>query len=74
MQCSYTYTVTTIIQTPNGEEEVTTTKTAYAFDSDGNQWKEECVKKDESFTIEAAYQTVEATTLLDDFDYVCVEK
>ena len=73
-QCSYTYTETVIIQTPNGEEEVVYTRTAWVYDEDTLQFKEECIKKDESFTIEQAYQDFEATTTLDNFEYTCVDK
>jgi hypothetical protein len=73
-QCSYTYTETVIIQTPNGEEEVVNTKTGWVYDEDTLLFKEECIKQDESFTIEQAYEDFAATTTLDNFSYTCVDK
>ena len=58
-KCSYTYTVTSIVQTVNGEEEVTTTYTDVVMHSDTSlddqTFDSECIKGDESFTIEQAY-------------------
>lgn len=73
MQCSYTYTTTTIQQTVNGEQEVITTHESWIIDTGDLYLKEECIKKDESFTIEARYQLFADTTTLDDFEYTCVE-
>lgn len=74
MKCHYTYTVTTIEQTLNGEQEVVTTYTAYYYDPvDSVYVKDECIKGDESFTIDATYQKVADTATLDNFDFVCTE-
>ena len=70
-RCSYTYTVTTIVSTPNGEEEQTETKTGFITDSTGAAWTEECVKGSEEFSIEDAYEAEEATSTLDDFAFTC---
>jgi len=70
-RCSYTYTVTTIVSTPNGEEEQTETKNGWVTDSTGAAWSEECIKNSEEFSIEAAYEAEKAITSLDDFEYTC---
>jgi hypothetical protein len=70
-RCSYTYTVTTIVSTPNGEEEVTETKTGWVQDSLGAGWSEECVKGETEFTIEAAYEAEKLSSSLDNFDFSC---
>ncbi len=72
MKCSYTYTVTTIQQTVNGEQEVVTSYTGYATSGD-TIYDDECVKSGESFTIEQYYLDKQDTTVLDDFAYTCVE-
>lgn len=71
MKCSYTYTVTTIQQTVNGEEEVVTTYEGWVKLNDTTYFTEECIKGDESFTIESQYILFADTTTLDDFDYSC---
>ncbi|MBK6952026.1 MAG: hypothetical protein IPH24_08240 [Crocinitomicaceae bacterium] len=71
MSCSYTYTVTTIEQTVNGEKEVVTTYTGYVKINDSTYFDEECIKGDESFTIESQYILFANTTTLDDFAYTC---
>lgn len=73
MRCSYTYTVTTIQQTVNGEQEVVTTYESWVKINDSTYFDEECLKKDESFSIEAAYQIKGDTTTLDDYTYTCEE-
>ncbi|MBI3134670.1 MAG: hypothetical protein HYZ14_08370 [Bacteroidetes bacterium] len=73
MKCSYTYTVTTIEQTVNGEEEVVTTYTGYLQDTDTTYLKDECVKSDEEFTIDDKYSVLSDTTTLDNFEYTCTE-
>ncbi|MCG8575824.1 MAG: hypothetical protein MI810_13135 [Flavobacteriales bacterium] len=72
-RCSYTYTETTIIQTPNGEEEQTVEKSGILNDDDGAAFGEECIKRDESFTIEDFYEAAKAESTLDNFDYECVD-
>lgn len=74
MRCSYTYTVTTIQQTVNGEQEVVTTYEGWVPKNDSVDFDEECVKKGESFTIETQYQLFADTTTLDDFQYTCTEQ
>lgn len=72
-QCSYKYTNTSIVVTPNGEEVVVDTLTGYILDEDGLPWSEECIKenKGEVFTIEDAYEEESLETTLDDFTYSC---
>lgn len=70
-RCSYTYTVTEINQTLNGEEEVVTERTGVLEGPDGETFAEECIKKDETFTIEQWYQGKADTTNLDNFDFTC---
>ncbi|MBD3638579.1 MAG: hypothetical protein HUJ25_14595 [Crocinitomicaceae bacterium] len=72
-QCSYTYDETVIIQTVNGEEEHTTQKSGVLQGPDGETFGEECIKKDESYTIDQWYQNKKDTTNLDNFKYTCVE-
>jgi hypothetical protein len=74
MTCSYTYTITTIQQTVNGEEEVVTTYESWVKINDSTYFDEECIKGDESFTIESQYILFADTTTLDDFDYTCTER
>ena len=73
MKCSYTYTVTTIEQGVNGEEEVVTTYTGYVRDTDSTALQDECIKGDEDFTIDDKYSFFADTTTLDNFDYTCTE-
>lgn len=73
-QCNYTYTKTTINQTPNGEEEVVTTHTGYILNEDGAPWTEECVKSDETPSIQAAYEAEAEVSTLPDFTVNCVDK
>ena len=70
-QCSYTYTKTSIVQTVNGEEEVTKSYNGVLSGPDGQTFSEECIKKDETFTIEQWYQAKQDTTVLDDFQFTC---
>lgn len=72
-RCSYSYTITTIQQTVNGEQEVVTTHQGWVLAPDSTLFTEECVDKDESFTIETAYQIKGDTTVLDDYTYTCEE-
>jgi hypothetical protein len=74
MSCSYTYTITTIEQTVNGEKEVVNTYKGWVPKNDSVDFDEECVKKGESFTIETQYQFFADTTTLDDFEYTCTEQ
>lgn len=74
MKCSYTYTITTIQQTVNGEQEVVTTYTGYIITEDSTLFSEECIKKDESFTIESSYQLKGDTTTLDNYKYTCTQQ
>lgn len=71
--CSYTYTKTTIVQTINGEETTKETLTSYVVDTDGSQLKQECIKNNETFSIELAYDLEKENTTLEDFEYVCVD-
>ena len=73
MTCSYTYTSTEIIQTLNGEEEVTTEHSGVLSDSTGETFSQECIKenKGEQFTIEQFYQNKADTTVLDNFQVTC---
>lgn len=73
MKCSYTYTVTTIQQGVNGEEEVVTTFTGYVKDTDSTFLQDECIKGESEFTIDDAYQEFADTTTLDNFEYTCTE-
>ena len=72
-RCSYTYTVTEIQQTINGEQEVVSERTGVLEGPDGETFSEECIKesKDESFTIEQWYQNKADTTVLDNFAFTC---
>lgn len=72
--CSFTYTITTIEQGVNGEEEVKTTVNGTLTDENGLPLNEECIKNEESFTIEQVYQTKKDTTVLDDFDFTCEDR
>ncbi|MFT4600932.1 MAG: hypothetical protein ACI857_001109 [Arenicella sp.] len=72
-RCSYTYDVTTIVQGVNGEEEVKSTITGTLFEEDGSTFGDECIKKEESFTIDQVYQSKKDTTVLDNFDFTCAD-
>ncbi|MCB9222780.1 MAG: hypothetical protein R2780_10620 [Crocinitomicaceae bacterium] len=72
-RCSYKYTVTTIQQTVNGEVEKTDTLSGILQDESGANFSEECIKKDQEFTIEQYYQNKKDTTLLDNFSFTCVD-
>lgn len=73
MKCSYTYTVTTIEQGVNGEEEVVTTYTGYLKDTDSTYLQDECIKDGSDFTIDDKYSLLSDTTTLDGFKYTCTE-
>jgi hypothetical protein len=70
-RCTYTYEETTIEQGVNGEEEKVTVITGSLFNEDGTSFREECIKNDESYTIEQFYQAKMDTTVLDNFTFVC---
>lgn len=70
-KCSYTYTITTIEQTVNGEQEVVTTYESWVKIDDSTYFDEECIKGDDSFTIESHYLDKGDTTVLDDYQYTC---
>lgn len=73
-QCHYTYSETTIVQTPNGEDTETNDGiVGYITNSDGEVFKEECIKGDEQFTIEDAYNQEKETSTLDNFTVVCTD-
>ncbi|MEO9531798.1 MAG: hypothetical protein ABJG68_13540 [Crocinitomicaceae bacterium] len=70
-RCTYTYEETTIEQGVNGEEEKVTTYSGSLIKEDGTSFSEECIKNDESFTIEQFYQAKKDTTVLENFTFVC---
>ncbi len=71
-QCHYEYSETSIIQTPNGEETQTKDNiVGYITDKDGNAFRQECIKGNEQFTIEDAYNQEKETSTLDNFEVVC---
>lgn len=72
-KCSYTYTVTSIEQTVNGEQEVVNTYTGYVVLNDSVTLSDECIKGDESFTIEQHYINKGDTTVLDNYSYTCTD-
>lgn len=72
-RCTYSYTKTTIQQTVNGEVEQTDTLTGILYDESGAAFTEECIKNDEEFTIEQVYATKDDTTVLDNFEYSCID-
>ena len=72
-QCSYTYTKIETIQTVNGEEEVITTETGWVENDTGGVFNEECIKRNESFTIEDAYKLEQSSTDKPDFEYTCTD-
>jgi len=73
-QCHYEYSETSIVQTPNGEETETNDGiVGYVTNSDGEAFREECIKGDEQFTIEDAYNQEKETSTLDNFTVVCTD-
>ncbi|HIP36580.1 MAG TPA: hypothetical protein EYG85_06975 [Crocinitomix sp.] len=71
-KCHYTYSETKIIQTPNGEEVQTTDgNVGYLVNDSGELFQQECIKGDEQFTIEEAYNQEKETTTLDNFEVIC---
>ncbi len=71
-KCHYTYSTTEIIQTANGEETQTTDGlVGYVLDDDGVAWQSECIKGDETFTIEDAYNQEKQSSSLDNFEVIC---
>lgn len=81
-QCTYSHTVTTIVETPSGEEEVKTRKeNLILLDEDGVAYGEECLKyseykgnKDGAFTIDDFYQIEKDKSTLEDFEFTCVDR
>ena len=71
-RCSYSYTETTIEQTINGEQEVVRNYTGYIY-VDTVVFDSECVKGDEEFTIENMYMAKGDTTVLENYEYTCVD-
>lgn len=71
-QCHYEYSETIIIQTPNGEEVQTKDNIiGYITNDAGEVFQQECVKGDEKFTIEDAYNQEKANSTLDNFEVIC---
>lgn len=80
MKCTYSYTETTIIETPDGEEEQKVYhEDKILLDEEGDAFGEECFKRSafkndaNPFTIETYYELEKSTTELEDFEYTCVE-
>lgn len=79
MTCTYSYTETTIVSTPDGEEEEVVEYTdLILLDENGESFGEECIKKSDTddgvdFTIDTYYDLESQTTELDNFEYQCVE-
>jgi len=71
-RCSYTYSETVIQQTINGEEEVVHNYTGYIV-VDSVQFDSECIKGDEEFTIDAMYMAKGDTTVLENYEYNCID-
>lgn len=72
--CYYTYSTSEIVQTVNGEETVVTTGVkGYVVNEDGEIFQQECIKGDEVFTIETAYDLEKASSTLTDFEVVCTD-
>jgi len=72
-KCSYSYTTTTIIQTVNGEQEVTTTFTSVVIDTSlaDTTFDTEC-SKENTFTIEQSYINYGLNhPELDNYTYTC---
>lgn len=81
MKCTYSYTETVIITTPDGEEELKTEKeNLVLLDEDGEAYSSECLKreeykgKDSPFTIKTYYELEASKTELDNYQYECVEQ
>jgi len=73
-KCHYEYSETIIVQTPNGEETQTNENiVGYILNEDGEPFREECIKGDEQFTIEDAYNQEKETSTLDNFTVVCAD-
>ena len=74
MTCSYSYTETTVVQTVNGEEEkVTPYEGRSILDTNGQAWRQECLKEGD-FTIVDAYENEKQTTDKSNFEYTCTEQ
>jgi hypothetical protein len=73
-RCSFTYEVTTIVQTVNGEVEQISTQSGVLAGPDGESFSEECIKSGESLTIEQWYQGKADTTALTNFLHTCIEQ
>jgi len=71
--CHYTYTKTTIIQTINGEEVIEETLVGYVVDDKNQKFDQECIKSDEQYTIENAYELEKNSSTLDDFVIICAD-
>lgn len=73
-QCHYTYSTSEIVQTPNGEETVVTNGVkGYVVSEDGQVFQQECIKGEEVFSIETAYELEKANSTLTDFSVVCID-
>ncbi len=73
--CHYEYSETIIVQTPNGEETQTNDNIkGYILNDNGEAFREECIKGDEQFTIEDAYNQEKETSTLDNFEVICKDK
>ena len=72
-RCSYTYRVTTIVQTINGEVEDSSRVTSTLLGPDGEAFVEECVKKDDPETIRNWYQGFLDTTSLEYPKIICTD-
>ena len=82
MRCSYSYTETVIVETPDGEEEEQIEHVdLILLDSDGASYGDECIKRKEYkdkdgnniFSIDTYYQLESETTDLENFQYECAE-
>jgi len=72
-RCEYSYTKTTIVQTVNGEQEVTTTYKSVIIDNTlaDTTFDTEC-SKENKFTIEDVYINYGINhTELDNYSYIC---
>ena len=73
-QCHYTYSTSEIIQTENGEETVVTDGVVgYVVNDDGEAFREECIKGEEVYTIETAYDLEKSSSTLTDFEIICTD-
>ena len=72
--CSFTYTKIETVQTVNGEVEVKTTEKGYVLNDAGDLFRDECIKRGESFSIEDAYELESKSTDKLDFDYTCIDQ